>query len=335
MAILNITPYLAYLLPSLIAAFAFFALRALALPLHSNELPSATDPGLSSLPPDSRVRRLYPEDWTSGGAYVTLPMGRMRYWLVGPESGKKVVLIPGLTTPSFAFAPIVPILVAGGLRVLMYDLFGRGYSDAPRTATYDANLYVTQLALLLQYLRWERTGVVGYSMGGPIAAAFVASFPHLVESKVVLLASAGLSEVPMALSGYRHLWFMPWLVWREYSKGLPGTVSSTDTPYFHEIIPLQAMHLSGYRRALASSLHEGPIVRMRWPFKSPNWAGRQVATVDITVPPSDSVLIQSLLESHAKPEVRLLRVLGAAHDLPLAHAATVGNALVDFFNEKV
>ena len=43
------------------------------------------------------------------------------------------------------------------------DLYGRGYSDAPQT-TYDAFLYTTQLALLMQYLRWQKAIIVGYSM---------------------------------------------------------------------------------------------------------------------------------------------------------------------------
>lgn len=43
------------------------------------------------------------------------------------------------------------------------DLFGRGYSDAPNMA-YDAGLYTTQLALLMQYVRWENAHIVGFSM---------------------------------------------------------------------------------------------------------------------------------------------------------------------------
>ncbi len=43
------------------------------------------------------------------------------------------------------------------------DLYGRGYSDAPHT-TYDANLYTTQLALLLQYVGWSKANIVGVSM---------------------------------------------------------------------------------------------------------------------------------------------------------------------------
>lgn len=46
---------------------------------------------------------------------------------------------------------------------LLLDLYGRGYSDAPHT-TYDANLYTTQLALLLQYVGWNKADIVGVSM---------------------------------------------------------------------------------------------------------------------------------------------------------------------------
>jgi len=46
---------------------------------------------------------------------------------------------------------------------LCTDLYGRGYSDAPQT-TYDAHLYTMQLALLMQYLKWEKAIIVGYSM---------------------------------------------------------------------------------------------------------------------------------------------------------------------------
>lgn len=43
------------------------------------------------------------------------------------------------------------------------DLYGRGYSDAPQVP-HDPNLYAIQLALLLQYLRWDSTDVVGFSL---------------------------------------------------------------------------------------------------------------------------------------------------------------------------
>ena len=48
---------------------------------------------------------------------------------------------------------------------LPIDLYGRGYSDAPQT-TYDPTLYTTQLALLMQLIRWDKAIVCGVSMVG-------------------------------------------------------------------------------------------------------------------------------------------------------------------------
>ena len=57
--------------------------------------------------------------------------------------------------------------------ILQTDLYGRGYSDAPQT-TYDTALYVTQLALLMQYVGWDKAGIVGVSM----VRVFNSTIPH-------------------------------------------------------------------------------------------------------------------------------------------------------------
>lgn len=55
------------------------------------------------------------------------------------------------------------------IKRLFSDLYGRGFSDAPST-TYDSMLYTTQLALLLQYLGWRNTNVVGVSMASALSS---------------------------------------------------------------------------------------------------------------------------------------------------------------------
>lgn len=49
-------------------------------------------PSLASLPRHAKSWQIYPEDFYEGGSYVSFPQGRMRYWLLGPENGKKVRL---------------------------------------------------------------------------------------------------------------------------------------------------------------------------------------------------------------------------------------------------
>jgi pimeloyl-ACP methyl ester carboxylesterase len=106
----------------------------------------------------------------------------------------QVVLIHGLSIPAIVFHRVVPLLTAANYRVLIYDLYGRGYSDAPQL-TYDPALYATQLALLMQHIKWDNAKIAGLSMGGGIAAYFTQAFPWLVDGKVALLASSGLMQV--------------------------------------------------------------------------------------------------------------------------------------------
>jgi len=303
----------------------------------SNSLPGPVYPGLASLPSGSRAREVYSEDWIEGGSYVQLPMGKVRYWLVGPKSGKKITLIHGLTIPALAYAKLVPMLVQYGYHVLLYDLYGRGWSDALQGTPYDTNLYVTQLALLLQHVKWESTRLVGFSMGGPIAAAFVATFPALVERDVVLIASAGASETPPPRN---QLWNLPfvqeWMTRRVMSRMLPQ--AHTGESVMQEIVSLQAANLPGYPRAVASSFYDGPITRMHWAFKSGAWGGRRVLLVhgtrDAVVPPAASPLLFSLISS-AHGDAELVQIQDAGHDLTWTHADEVGRALLAFLDADV
>ncbi|KAF8143104.1 Alpha/Beta hydrolase protein [Mycena galopus ATCC 62051] len=301
--------YLLLLVPPLVVSFYLLA----SFPLPPDPLPVPSYPGLASLPLDSRARQIYSEDWVEGGegAYVDLPMGRTRYWLVGPENGKKIVLIHGLSIPALIWGPLVPPLVAAGHRVLLYDLYGRGYSAAPVGATYDAQLYVTQLALLLQHLGWQKTRLGGVSMGGAIASAFVATFPNLVEREIVLVASAGLveaSDLPrtakvMSSPLIQALTANP-LIYAYLRRMASRSDNDHDTitSDLRELVRLQSAHLPGFNRAVSSSLRLGPVTGMRWAFESEGagWEGRRVlllhGTADLTVPSAHAARIGALIE---------------------------------------
>lgn len=76
------------------------------------------------------------------------------------------------------------------------DFFGRGYSDAPSDLLYDSRLYTTQILLVLASSPLPWTGsaafhLLGYSLGGAIAADFAAYYPHLLRS-LTLVCPGGL-----------------------------------------------------------------------------------------------------------------------------------------------
>ena len=126
------------------------------------------------------------------GQFVELANGVTHYQWLGPIRGPVAVCVHGLTTPSFVWQGLARGLSAMGYRVLVYDLYGRGYSDRP-AGPQDREFFVGQLENLLadQGVHQDFT-LVGYSMGGSIATAFAAKHPNRVR-QLVLLASAGLN----------------------------------------------------------------------------------------------------------------------------------------------
>ncbi|KAF8334855.1 Alpha/Beta hydrolase protein [Amanita rubescens] len=341
-------------------------------------------PSLSSLP---IAWSIYPDDYYAGGAYAPLPFGKVRYWLLGPEKGQKVrlhyvpvtalprdltrrtqvILIHGLSIPAIIWRDVAPTLAANGHRVLLYDLYGRGYSDAPQTK-YDTNLYTTQLALLMQYLKWDKAIVAGVSMGGGIAAAFTSQYPYLVDDRVVLIASAGVMESG-DISRTAKFMSSPFVqslasssLARKYLQRLANTTSSSDTSD-HDLIPdantanfkeiyngtspsdpivelvrLQSAHLPGYNAALSSSLRHGPIRGQARYFSSPSFDSRRVLLVhgtdDQTVPSRYSSKILSLLPPSTRAKSEVITVEGAGHDLTLSHSPLINELLADFFKGR-
>lgn len=122
------------------------------------------------------------------GSFADLSDGVTHYELRGDSDAETVVLIHGNAAPYVTWDNTIGDLVAAGLRVLRYDLFGHGFSDRPKRSTYDRRFYNTQLTDLLS--RLDIPGpvlVVGSSQGGSIGTCFASENPGKVR-KLALLA---------------------------------------------------------------------------------------------------------------------------------------------------
>ncbi|MEM9709216.1 MAG: alpha/beta hydrolase [Pseudomonadota bacterium] len=125
---------------------------------------------------------------------VALPDGATHIVIEGPEDGPVIVLIHGLLTPSFLFSGVAPLLCQAGYRVVRYDLYGRGLSDRPKQRQ-DMDLFLRQLDGVLANTGAGRDLILlGYSMGGVIAAGAAARDPDAVRA-VLLVAPAGLGTI--------------------------------------------------------------------------------------------------------------------------------------------
>ena len=129
----------------------------------------------------------------TSGSFVQLSDGYTHYELSGPEDGQPVVLVHGFSVPYFIWDPTFEFLAESDFRVLRYDLFGRGFSDRPKSR-YEVDLFCKQLRELLDILGFEKVTLIGLSMGGPITATFTERYPHRVR-KLVLVDPAGARPV--------------------------------------------------------------------------------------------------------------------------------------------
>lgn len=105
-------------------------------------------------------------------------------------------MIHGISTPCITLAPLAESLAGRGCRVMVLDLFGRGFSDGVGDLPHDERLYTTNILLALASSPLPWTGdrafkLIGYSLGGALAASFATTFPNMLDS-LVLLAPAGL-----------------------------------------------------------------------------------------------------------------------------------------------
>ena len=149
---------------------------------------------IAALPFLADYTRLKMNDTARGdapGKFVKLRRGITHYRRFGTETGPLVVCVHGLTTPSFVFEAIAEAYVKNGYRVLVYDHYGRGYSDRP-VGLQNRAFFVQHLEELLDALGEDgRFDLVGYSLGGWIAAAYGADHPERIN-RLILLAPAGI-----------------------------------------------------------------------------------------------------------------------------------------------
>ena len=194
------------------ASSALFSLGILAGGLwykkRASILPSPLKTLLPQLPPQSIADLPYPPDCLPGARDVDTPYGSIRVYEFGPSSGRKVLLVHGISTPAIALGGVANTLVDHGCRVMLFDLFGRGYSDTPGDLPQDIRLFTTQMMLVLASspLSWtgaEKFSLIGYSLGGGIAVSFTSYFPDLVDD-LVLFCPAGLLR-PYHISQASHL----------------------------------------------------------------------------------------------------------------------------------
>lgn len=107
--------------------------------------------------------------------------------------GDPLVLVHGLGDSPHLFDDLAPLLT-DRFRVVAYARRGHGDSDAPAAGPYDLATLVEDLRQLLDTLGFERTNLLGWSMGGNEITSFAGLYAERVAGLVYLDAGYELSD---------------------------------------------------------------------------------------------------------------------------------------------
>lgn len=269
----------------------------------------------------------------SGGSYLPLGAGVTRYEVTGPADGQTVVLIHGVTLPMEVWDATAQALAGAGLRVIRYDLYGRGYSDRPAGARYDPDLYDAQLTELLDKLApGARVDLVGMSMGGIIVSEFTRRHPERVR-RLALVDPAGAGTGAPMMSKVSLLPGLGEYVMRVGGtlKLLPGRRYLLHPERFPDLDPRyrRTLRFEGTRRAVLQSLRHMPLDDAEAGYRELGKLGKPTLLVwgreDKVMPFPNSAKVREWVRASD-----FIAVDDAAHLPQMEHPELVGPALAAF-----
>ena len=118
------------------------------------------------------------------GQFIRLDDGVTHYEVAGPDTGRVVLLAAAFSVPAYIWDPLYKQLADAGFRVIRFDYYGRGWSDRI-DATYDQDLYVRQMAGLLDSLGvHKKVTIAGLSYGAAMVTSFADRYPERVRAIV-------------------------------------------------------------------------------------------------------------------------------------------------------
>lgn len=277
---------------------------------------------LALLPVALELRRKMPDRTAAPGAFAHLASGVTHYQWIGPVRGPVAVAVHGQTTPSPAWYSVAEDLGRLGYRVLVYDLYGRGYSDNPKGRQDEAHFVIQLTELLADQGIGEDITLLGYSMGGGIVTRFAAQNPHRIK-RLILFASAGVDVTEGRLGRFMREvpllgdWLFHMAAHGQFRRQLRASQNSpAEVP---EIAGIQLAQLDrrGFWPAVLSSARHG-LDRMEAEHRKLASDGVPVVALwgelDDVIPIS-SVGRLAQWNRNARQEV----IAGAGHGLPYTH----------------
>lgn len=148
--------------------------------------------------------------------WITTPAGiRIHVALAGPQDGSPVMLVHGFPQHWWEWHALIGPLVADGHRVIVPDLRGAGWSDAPRGPYRKADMG-GDLAAVLDVLGVGPVKVAAHDWGGPVAFCLLLDHPEKVSGFLGFNTLAPVIKPDLGL--LRH----SWAFWYQFPMLTPG-----------------------------------------------------------------------------------------------------------------
>jgi pimeloyl-ACP methyl ester carboxylesterase len=119
-----------------------------------------------------------------GVTHLTVEARGLRFHVAEAGRGTPLLLLHGWPQHWWVWRRVVPLLIPHA-RLLMLDLRGFGWSDAPRDG-YDKQTMADDVLAVADALELERVSVVGHDWGGWIGFLAALSAPSRIERLVAL-----------------------------------------------------------------------------------------------------------------------------------------------------
>lgn len=303
--------------------------------------------GLAYISKTHGLKPISVADLPPEGAWAPLTQGNLYYrWYLPSEAksnGQTLVLVHGFSTPHFVWDGVLPFFLDAGYKVLVYDHFGRGYSERP-TVDYNAQLYVQSLRELLDQQNLSQpVHLVGYSMGGAVVGHFTEAHADRVDT-ISLVAPAGFMT---ERSSYGSLINIPlvaeWIGYMFADRMLVSDITETEIAKISDpkaisraefIVKVgRQMQHSGFVESLVSTMRHFNLFNGLASFTAVGKLNIPTLAIwgtdDATVPFMGS---EKLLE--AIPHSQLVAIEEGGHNITYMQPSIVGPAIANFLQKN-
>ncbi len=263
---------------------------------------------------------------------ITLGDGTCHYRFYGPEHGPVLLMIHGATVPGWEFDRLAPLLHAAGIRTLIPDLYGHGFSARPRLR-YDYDLFTRQMTELLEALSIEQPiDVFGHSMGAAVGACLASRHPQAINRIVLaaplvnftgIMTSARLLALPAIGEMLMPIYIKPMLVRRRRQR-----YRNLEDGRWVEMF-IRQVKIPGFGYMMLSLLRCGTLGDQSARYIELN---RQPHELLVLRGDEDSIMPRHQLDQLREllPRAKFVEIENAPHAFVITHPETLAPHIVDF-----